>query len=419
MNQNKLKIFNDPIYGFINMPTPLVFDIVEHPYFQRLRRISQMGLSNLVFPGANHTRFHHALGAMHLMQKAVEVLRFKGIEISDKEAEALYIAILLHDIGHGPFSHTLENAILKNIHHEEVSLMIMELLNKKFEGQLDIAIQVFTNKYERPFMYQLISSQLDMDRLDYLKRDSFYSGVAEGNINSERLIQMLNVHDNQLVIEEKGLYSVEKFLMARRLMYWQAYLHKTSLVAELMLENLLKRARFLLQKGETIDCSQALRFFMNQNVSIDTFDEKALNMFLSLDDVDIMSAVKHWQHHDDFVLSYTSNLIINRRLFKIEISHDKMDKSVLDQQKKYIKGKFDLTEEELKYFFLKGKIKNLTYNKENSPINILMKNGQIVDLILLSEQMKYSQFSKPTIKYFYAFPEIDGVISDEVEVMPK
>jgi HD superfamily phosphohydrolase len=258
-----------------------------------------------------------------------------------------------------------------------------------------------------------------MDRLDYLKRDSFYSGVAEGNINSERLIQMLNVHDNQLVIEEKGLYSVEKFLMARRLMYWQAYLHKTSLVAELMLENLLKRARFLLQKGETIDCSQALRFFMNQNVSIDTFDEKALNMFLSLDDVDIMSAVKHWQHHDDFVLSYTSNLIINRRLFKIEISHDKMDKSVLDQQKKYIKGKFDLTEEELKYFFLKGKIKNLTYNKENSPINILMKNGQIVDLILLSEQMKYSQFSKPTIKYFYAFPEIDGVISDEVEVMPK
>lgn len=414
MPKNKLKIFNDPIYGFINMPTPLVFDIVEHPYFQRLRRITQMGLSNLVFPGANHTRFHHALGAMHLMQKAVEVLRFKGVEISDKEAEALYIAILLHDIGHGPFSHTLENAILKNIHHEEVSMMIMALLNKQFEGQLDLAIQIFTNNYERPFMYQLISSQLDMDRLDYLKRDSFYSGVAEGNINSDRLIQMLNVYNNELVIEEKGLYSIEKFLMARRLMYWQAYLHKTSLVAELMLENILKRARQLVEKGNDINCSKALKYFISHNVSIDEFDENALNLFLALDDIDILSAVKEWQHHDDFVLSYLSKLIVNRRLFKIKISQDKFDKKIIDDQKKYIKGKFDLNEEELKYFFLKGKIKNLTYNKEDNPINILLKSGEIVNLVFLSEQMKYSQFSKPMVKHFYAFPEIDGL---KVEVV--
>ena len=258
MNQNKLKIFNDPIYGFINIPSELVFDVIEHPYFQRLRRITQMGLSNLVYPGANHTRFHHALGAMHLMQKAVEILRFKGIHISEQEDEALYLAILLHDVGHGPFSHTLENAILKEVHHEEVSLMIMQELNAEFNNQLDLAITIFTNQYHRPFLYQLISSQIDMDRMDYLKRDSFYSGVAEGNVNSNRLIHMLNVYEDELVIEEKGIYSIEKFLIARRLMYWQAYLHKTSLVAEIMLENVLKRARTLVLNQKELDCSANL-----------------------------------------------------------------------------------------------------------------------------------------------------------------
>jgi HD superfamily phosphohydrolase len=263
---NKLKIFNDPIYGFITIPNELVFDLIQHPYFQRLRRITQMGLSYLVYPGANHTRFHHALGAMHLMQKAVEVLRFKEILISKEEENALYVAILLHDIGHGPFSHAMEQSIVENVHHEEISLLFMNQLNRAFDGKLSLAIQIFKGEYHRKFMLQLISSQLDMDRMDYLKRDSFYSGVAEGNINSDRLIQMLHVVDDVLVMEEKAIYSIEKFLMARRLMYWQAYLHKTSLVAELILTRTLKRAKELTQKGTVLVCSEPFQFFLQNKV---------------------------------------------------------------------------------------------------------------------------------------------------------
>lgn len=405
MKKNKLKIFNDPIYGFINIPTPLVFDVIEHPYFQRLRRVSQMGLSSMVYPGANHTRFQHALGAMHLMQKAVEVLRFKGTPISNDEAEALYIAILLHDVGHGPFSHTLENSILTNVHHEEVSLKAMEALNDFFESKLTLAIKIFTNTYEKPFMYQLISSQLDMDRLDYLKRDSFYSGVAEGNINSDRLIQMLQVFDNELVLEEKGLYSVEKFLMARRLMYWQAYLHKTSLVAEMMLENIIKRAKFLIQKGILVETSVALSYFLKHDIIYETFDLGILNKFLTLDDVDVMSAIKHWQHHEDFVLSKLCKMLLNRELFQVQLSPIKFEKNLLDDAKSFVKQEYNLTDEDLKYFFYKGKIKNLTYNRQENPIKILRKDQKIIDLIELSEQLKYNTFSKPTVKYFYACPK--------------
>ena len=253
---NKLKILNDPIYGFITIPNTLIYDLIQHPYFQRLRRISQMGMSYLVYPGAHHTRFHHALGCMHIMQKAVQVLRFKDVKISEQEENALYIAILLHDIGHGPFSHAMEHSIVEGVHHEEISMLFMNRLNAEFEGKLDLAIQVFKGEYHRKFMLQLISSQLDMDRLDYLKRDSFYSGVAEGNINSERLIQMMNVENDLLVIEEKGIYSVEKFLGARRLMYWQAYLHKTSVVAELILTKILKRAKELTHIGDLPNCSE-------------------------------------------------------------------------------------------------------------------------------------------------------------------
>ena len=311
---NKLKIFNDPIYGFITIPNELIYDLIQHSYFQRLRRISQMGLSYLVYPGANHTRFHHALGCMHIMQKAVESLRFKGVVISPEEENALYIAILLHDIGHGPFSHAMESSIVEDVHHEAISLLFMQQLNKEFDGKLSLAIQVFKGEYHRKFMLQLISSQLDMDRMDYLKRDSFYSGVSEGNVNSERIIQMMNVVDDVLVIEEKGIYSVEKFLMSRRLMYWQVYLHKTSLVAESILTKILKRAKELTLKGEELTASSPLSFFMHNKVTMETFDADTLNLFSKLDDFDIISALKSWQDHPDFILSSLSKMIINRDL---------------------------------------------------------------------------------------------------------
>ncbi len=262
---NKLKILNDPIYGFITIPNALIYDLIEHPYFQRLRRISQMGLSYLVYPGAHHTRFHHAIGSMHLMQKAISILKFKGVEFSEEEVNALYIAILLHDIGHGPFSHALENSIVTGIHHETISLNFMEALNKDFNGKLSLAIEIFNGKYPRKFLYQLITSQLDMDRLDYLKRDSFYTGVSEGNINSERLITMLNVKDDHLVIEEKGIYSVEKFIIARRLMYWQVYLHKTGLAAEKLLEKILIRAKELVLAGVRLPASKSFSYFFKQS----------------------------------------------------------------------------------------------------------------------------------------------------------
>src|SRR6478609_339917 len=285
---NKLKILNDPIYGFITIPDTLIYDLVEHPYFQRLRRISQMGLSYLVYPGAHHTRFHHAIGAMHMMQKAVEVLRFKEVNISKEEENALYIAILLHDIGHGPFSHAMEHSIVEEVNHEEISLLFMNKLNEEFNGKLSLAIQVFKGDYHRKFMLQLISSQLDMDRMDYLKRDSFYSGVAEGNINSDRLIQMMNVVDDVLVMEEKGIYSIEKFLMARRLMYWQTYLHKTSLVAELTLTKALQRAKELLHKGIDVECSRPLKYFMEHKITADNFSNDDLDTFSQLDDTDVV-----------------------------------------------------------------------------------------------------------------------------------
>jgi HD superfamily phosphohydrolase len=330
---NKLKIFNDPIYGFITIPNSLIFDLIQHPYFQRLRRISQMGLSYLVYPGAHHTRFHHALGAMHLMQKAVEVLRFKGTLISEEEEMALYIAILLHDIGHGPFSHAMEQSIVEGVHHETLSLLFMEQLNKEFDGKLTLAIQIFKGEYHRKFMLQLISSQLDMDRMDYLKRDSFYSGVAEGNINSDRLIQMLCVVDDVLMMEEKAIYSIEKFLMARRLMYWQAYLHKTSLVAELILTKALKRAKELVTKGGMETVSKPLLFFMKTKVDVAEFNKTELDQFAQLDDSDIISALKSWQFYDDFVLSNLSKMLINRDLLKVKVGSDKFQKEDVEQLK--------------------------------------------------------------------------------------
>ncbi len=403
---NKLKIFNDPIYGFITIPNELIFDLIQHPYFQRLRRITQMGLSYLVYPGANHTRFHHALGAMHLMQKAVEVLRFKEISISKEEENALYIAILFHDIGHGPFSHAMEQSIVENVHHEEISLLFMNQLNRAFDGKLSLAIQIFKGEYHRKFMLQLISSQLDMDRMDYLKRDSFYSGVAEGNINSDRLIQMLHVVDDVLVMEEKGIYSIEKFLMARRLMYWQAYLHKTSLVAELILTRTLKRAKELTQKGSVLACSEPLQFFLQNKVDFTDFDAIILDKFSQLDDFDIVSALKTWQYHPDFILSSLSKMIINRDLLKIKVSNEKFDKEEIKLYKQKLLEYYPISLAETDYFVFKGKIRTLGYNKVIEPIRILKKDKTVEDVVESSEQLNSKAFSKPVTKYYICFPKV-------------
>jgi HD superfamily phosphohydrolase len=403
---NKLKIFNDPIYGFITIPNSLIYDLIQHPYFQRLRRISQMGMSYLVYPGAHHTRFHHALGCMHIMQKAVQTLQFKGVSISEEEENALYIAILLHDIGHGPYSHAMEHSIVEEVHHEELSLLFMEQLNKEFDGKLALAIQVFKGEYHRKFMLQLISSQLDMDRMDYLKRDSFYSGVAEGNINSERLIQMMNVQDDYLVIEEKGIYSVEKFLVARRLMYWQAYLHKTSVVAELILTKILKRAKELTQKGIVLPCSESLQFFMQNKISLADFDKSVLDKFSYLDDYDIMGAIKSWQFHDDFVLQSLCRMILNRDLLKIQMTDDKPNKeNLLVIKNKYI-SLAGISDKEADYFVFKGKLKNQAYSKSSEPIRILKKDKTIEDVVEASDQLHLKALSKPVTKYFICFPKV-------------
>ena len=402
---NKLKIFNDPIYGFITIPNALIYDLIQHPYFQRLRRISQMGLSYLVYPGANHTRFHHALGCMHLMQKAVDVLRFKGIAISDEEENALYIAILLHDIGHGPFSHAMEKSIVEDVHHEAISLVFMNQLNDEFKGQLSLAIQVFKGEYHRKFMLQLISSQLDMDRMDYLKRDSFYSGVAEGNVNSERLIQMMNVVDDVLVIEEKGIYSVEKFLMSRRLMYWQAYLHKTSLVAELILTKVLKRAKELTLKGVQLPCSEPLLFFLQNRIALENFDANILDLFSQLDDFDIISALKSWQRQDDFILSSLSKMIINRDLPKIKIVTDKTLLDEIGPLQERFAVENNLSIADTNYFIFKGKIKNQAYSKEAEPIRILKKDRSIEDVVEASDQLNLKSLSKSVTKYYICFPK--------------
>lgn len=401
---NKRKIVNDPIYGFITIPNSLIYDLIQHPYFQRLRRISQMGLSYLVYPGAHHTRFHHALGAMHMMQKAIEVLRFKEVEISKDEENALLIAILLHDIGHGPFSHAMEHSIVE-VQHEELSLLFMDQLNQEFDGQLSLAIKVFKGHYHRLFMLQLISSQLDMDRMDYLKRDSFYSGVAEGNINSDRLIQMMNVVDDVLVMEEKGIYSIEKFLTSRRLMYWQAYLHKTSLVAELILTKTLKRAKELLHKGIEIECSKPLHYFMKNKITSAEFNDDLLQTFSRLDDSDIISALKNWQYHDDFILSSLSKMIINRDLLKVKLDSEKFSKEVLETYILKVSETFQISKVDAEYFVFRGTIKNKAYDKTAEPIRILKKDGTIEDVVEASDQLNLKALSKPVTKYYICYPK--------------
>jgi len=402
---NKLKIFNDPIYGFITIPNTLIFDLIAHKYFQRLRRISQMGLSYLVYPGAHHTRFHHALGCLHLMQNAVRILRFKGVQISEAEENGLYIAILLHDIGHGPFSHAMEHSIVENISHEAISLKFMETLNIEFKGALDVAISMFKGDYSRKFFGQLISGQLDIDRSDYLKRDSFYTGVSEGNINSERLISMMNVVNDELVIEEKGIYSIEKFLTARRLMYWQVYLHKTSLVAEQMITRILKRAKELTHKGVKLEASSALSFFLNSSTNPTNFEAATLNQFSLLDDYDVMSALKSWQFHDDFVLSHLSEMILNRTLLKIKFKNNRIADSKVESIKQDLMLEYTLDAHEASYFVFNGHVENLAYNPQQGGLKILYKNGKIKDIIKASDHLSSKVLSKTVTKHYICFPK--------------
>lgn len=401
---NKLKILNDPIYGFIQIPNSLIFDIIEHPYFQRLRRITQMGFSNLVYPGANHTRFHHAIGCMHLMQKAISVLRFKQVQISKEEENALCIAILLHDIGHGAYSHALEHSIVNGISHEEISLKFMRQLNKEFNGELTLAIEIFEGKNPRKFLGQLISSQLDIDRLDYLKRDSFYTGVTEGNISSDRLIAMMNVKEDELVIEEKGIYSVEKFLIARRLMYWQVYLHKTGLVAEHILMNVLKRAKHLAEKGEQLFASAALHYFLYNPISKDNFTDKTLKMFSNLDDYDVFSAIKEWVNHSDKVLAMLSKMIVDRNLLRIEIQEEKFSEAyLLKNQQKAIK-ELEISEKDVHYFVFQQPITHQAYTLK-MPIFILNKKGKLEDIATASDQLNLQALTIPVVKHFICYPK--------------
>ncbi|NND62594.1 MAG: HD domain-containing protein [Flavobacteriaceae bacterium] len=404
-SSNKLKIINDPIYGFITIPSPLVFQLIEHPYFQRLRRISQMGMSYLVYPGAHHTRFHHALGAMFLMQRAVQVLEFKRVEFSSEEKEALYIAILLHDIGHGPFSHAMEHSIVDNVSHEEISLVFMNKLNEIFEGKLDLAIQIFQNKYHRHFMHQLVSGQLDMDRLDYLRRDSFYTGVAEGNINSQRLIAMLNVHNDQLVVEEKGIYSVEKFIVARRFMYWQVYLHKTGLVAEQLLMHLLKRAKYLTDQGTELEASRALTYFLNHSVMLDDFTSEILHLFSKLDDNDIISAMKAWCDSEDFVLSELSKMLLNREFLKVKLKKEPFSEEKVTQKLNKVMKQHNLSKEEASYFVFQGTISNQAYSMDKDTINLIKNNGKVVDVAKASDQLNIEALSQKVVKHYLCYPK--------------
>lgn len=400
---NKRKIINDPVYGFIAIPFDSVYHILEHPYFQRLRHISQLGLTYLVYPGAHHTRFHHALGAMHLLLKAIEVLKQKGIEITEMEREASAIAILLHDIGHGPFSHTLEHTFVKGVSHEEISLAYMRKMGQEIDGPFDTAIQIFTGSYQKKFLNQLISSQLDMDRLDYLTRDSFYTGVSEGIVGLERIIMMLHVHDGDLVIEEKGMYSIEKFIVARRLMYWQVYLHKTSIAADRYLISSLNRAKTLIDENQNVFLTPALQWFMNRKDEVSLNDEM-LEQFSRLDDADIMVTVKNFRQHTDRVLKILGTSITERKLPRITLSAEPFAQSIMDEHISKVMDKLQLSANEAAYLVTTGSVKNEAYRDKGRGIPMLMKNGRVMDIAKASDNYSISALRDIVTKFFMITP---------------
>lgn len=402
---NKKKIINDPVYGFITIPSELVFDLISHPYFQRLRYIKQLAMTHIVYPGALNTRFHHALGAMHLMSLAIEVLKNKGHEISAEEEEAATIAILLHDIGHGPFSHALEHTLARGIKHEDISLLMMNKLNEDFGGKLSKAISIFKGQYPRKFFCQLISGQVDLDRMDYLNRDSFYTGVSEGVISFDRIIKMFNLSDDQLVIEEKGIYSVEKFLIARRLMYWQVYLHKTVIAGEQLLVKILERAKQLTSKGEALFATPALQHFLQKEVSETNFFQEEIHLaqFAKLDDQDIYASIKVWADSDDVILSRLCRMLSARKLYKVEISNDPPDPKRVEQLKSDIAQRLEIDDDELKYFVFTDTITNRAYNAESSNINILLKNGTLLDIAKASDLSNLESLDKTVKKYILCY----------------
>ncbi|MBS0000954.1 MAG: HD domain-containing protein [Cyclobacteriaceae bacterium] len=405
---NKKKILNDPIYGFIKIPDGLIFNIIEHPYFQRLRRIKQLGLTDYVYPGAMHTRFHHALGAMHLMEQALLNLRSKGIEITEAEYEGALAAILLHDIGHGPFSHALEESLLQGIHHEQMSSLIIQLFNDIFDGRLRLALKIFNRQYQRLFFSQLVASQLDVDRLDYLNRDSYFTGVSEGKIGFDRILKMLNVWENEIVVEEKAIYSIENFLSSRRLMYWQVYLHKTTVGTEKLLIQLIKRAKFLAQAGELKTMNDALRPFLQNNYSLADFknDPKLLHVYLSLDDHDIWGSVKIWKYHDDPVLSELSRMLIERDLFRVLMKNTPHQWSARQELLEKVGRQFSIPPPDAKYFVVDGFMSNAAYEMNQSTINVMMKDGSIVDIASASDLPNIKAMSKIVRKYYLCWPKI-------------
>jgi len=410
VTSNKLKNFNDPVYGFVSIPCNLVYDIIAHPFFQRLRRIKQLGLSNYVYPGAQHTRFQHVIGAMSLTQDAVGTLKQKGIIISVAEEEAVFAAILLHDIGHGPFSHTLENVLIADLPHEKLSLHLMQLINVDLGGKLDLAIQIFTNQYHRKFLHQLVSSQLDMDRLDYLRRDSFFSGVQEGVVGQDRIIKMLNVADDELVVDEKGIYSIEKFLIARRLMYWQVYLHKTVVAAESVLIKTMQRAFELIGSGQNLFAAPALAYFLQNRMRGEAFlnTPEAILQYTLLDDDDIMSAIKVWSKSPDPVLSRLATILKDRLLPKVVLNNEPFGLNQIQELKQKVSAMYGISLADTDYFVYTDSVKNRAYNLENFNIKILFKDGSLKDITLASDQYNIEALTKSVTKYYLCYPKNFG-----------
>ncbi|MBR5831876.1 MAG: HD domain-containing protein [Bacteroidales bacterium] len=407
MQTNKRKIINDPVYGFMTLDNDILYDIISHPYFLRLQRIKQLGLSYLVYPGAVHNRFSHTLGATYLMGLAIDVLKCKNVEITDHEALSAKIAILLHDIGHGPFSHSLEHTLITDISHEDISKIFMQKMNKEFGGALDTAIAIFENSYHKHFLHQLVSSQLDVDRLDYLARDSFFTGVSEGIIGTERIINMLNVTDDNLVVDEKGIYSIEKFIISRRLMYWQVYLHKTVVSADCIMITALKRAKYLLQNDHKIECSAPLKKFLANDYTYNDFEqnEEILELFSMLDDYDIISAVKAWKYSDDFILSKLSQKLIDRKLNRIYISDTEFEPSTIDQCTKQIAQKYNISVDDASWFVTSGKLENHAYDFQDQEIKILFKDKHSSDISIASDQLDRHFLEKSVTKHFLCFPK--------------
>lgn len=416
---NKKKIINDPVYGFVTIPSGFIYDLIQHPYLQRLRYIKQVSMTHLVYPGALHTRFQHVVGAMHLMSLAIETLRGKDVSISEKEEEAALAAILLHDVGHGPFSHSLEHTLVEGVSHELISALLMDKLNEEFSGRLDLAITIFNDQYHRKFLHQLVSSQLDTDRMDYLNRDSFFTGVSEGVISFDRIIKMLNVKDDELVVEAKGIYSVEKFLIARRLMYWQVYLHKTVITAEQMLIKALARAKELSNKGVKLFATPALDHFLNNKIDKETFlsNESHLEWFTRLDDTDILSAIKIWADHEDQILSMLCSKLVRRELFRTELSNTPFSEEYVSELKGRLKERFDVNQDDLDYLLYQQVIGNNAYDLSETKICVMMKDGQLLDIAEASDLSNIESLSRRVEKYAITYPKEIGRVSSDQQMI--